>query len=160
MHNAALAPERRIAVPPETLNPNDADMLINKAMMLSLQGEPDAALALARSAIRLNPHHPDYYLDYLAHCYFVAGRYEESLTLREGLSSVLPEGRVALAVLCVLLGRLEEAQHHIEEFVADFPSHWIGRPSISFVVDHLFHYRRMSDADVFCNALRKTGLPE
>src|SRR5262249_873230 len=46
----------------ETLNPNDADMLINKAMMLSLQGEPEAALALARSAIRLSPHHPDYYL--------------------------------------------------------------------------------------------------
>jgi len=28
----------------EALNPNDADLLINKAMMLSLQGESDAAL--------------------------------------------------------------------------------------------------------------------
>src|SRR5262249_29982409 len=99
-------------------------------------------------------------LGYLAHCYFIAGRYEESMALREGLSSVLPEGRVALAVLCVLLGRLEEGRHHIGKFAVDFPSHWIGRPSISFVVDHLFHYKRKSDAEVFYNALRKVGLPE
>jgi TolB-like protein/cytochrome c-type biogenesis protein CcmH/NrfG len=144
----------------EALNPNDADMLINKAVMLSLQGEPDAALALARSAIRLNPLHPDYYLGYLAHCYFIAGRYEEAMALREGLSNVFPEGRIALAVLCVLLGRLEEARGHIEKFVADFPSHWIGRPSVSFVTHHIFHYKRKADAEVFLNALRQTGLPE
>jgi adenylate cyclase len=144
----------------EALNPNDADMLINKAMMLSAQGEPEAALVLARSAIRLNPYHPNYYLGYMAHCYFIAGRYEESMALRAGLTSILPEGRVAVAVLCVLLGRLEEARRHIERFVADFPSHWIGQPSASFVVEHLFHYKRKADNDMFFDALLKAGLPK
>jgi adenylate cyclase len=144
----------------EALNPNDADLLINKAMMLALQGEPEAAIALARSAIRLNPHHPDYYLGYLSHCYLFAGRYEEAIALKEGLTNVFPEGRVALAVLYAHLGRMEDAQLQIDRFIADFPSHWIGRPSISFVADHLFNFKRKADTEVFLEALRKTGLPE
>jgi TolB-like protein/DNA-binding SARP family transcriptional activator/Tfp pilus assembly protein PilF len=142
----------------EALNPNDADMLIAKAMMLSLQGEPGAALVLAHSAMRLNPRHPDYYLAYLAHCYLMAGRCEEAKALSESLCA-LPEGRAILVVICVKLGQLEEAQYHAGRFLADFPTHWIGPGSASFVVDHLFHYKNRVDSDMMVEALIEAGVP-
>ena len=58
----------------EALNPNDADLLIHKAMILSCQGEADRAIELAQSAIRLNPYHPDWYLAYYSHCLMMARR--------------------------------------------------------------------------------------
>jgi TolB-like protein/Tfp pilus assembly protein PilF len=65
----------------EALNPNDADMLINKAMILSAQGDAERAVELAQSAIRLNPYHPDWYLGYYSHCLMIARRYDEAMEL-------------------------------------------------------------------------------
>jgi TolB-like protein/cytochrome c-type biogenesis protein CcmH/NrfG len=150
---------RRYLDQAEALNPNDADMLIAKAMILSSYGEPEAALELARSAIRLNPRHPDYYLAYTAHCYLIARRYEEAKALSEGLVSVLPEGRALLAVICARLGNLPEARSHIQKFIADFSNYWIEPPSASFVINHLFHYKHKADADMVVDSLVQAGMP-
>ncbi|MGH6930664.1 MAG: BTAD domain-containing putative transcriptional regulator, partial [Dongiaceae bacterium] len=143
----------------EALNPNDADMLINKAMILSLHGDVDAALDRARLAIRLNPNHPDFYLGMLGHCYMMAGRYQEAVALRNRVPGQFPEWTAYTAVLCALTGRLDEARSLIEEFVAGFSAHWIGRPTASFL-SNLMGYKNQADADLVAEALRKAGLPE
>jgi len=143
----------------EALNANDADMLINKAMILSLQGEAETAIELARSAIRLNPYHPDWYLGYCSHCYMAAHRYEEAMALRGFTAQKLPEARAFMAALCVLLGRMDEARRHVDELVASFPAHWLGQPTASFFAN-LLSYKHQTDTDIVIEALRKAGLPE
>jgi len=135
-------------------------MLINRAMILSFQGEPDAALISAQLAVRLNPHHPNYYLAYLGACYFGAGRSEEASALVEELPGTFPEWHAGLAAICVQLGRSREARRHIDRFVSEFPSYWLGQPSASFLMKKVFHYRRKADADMLFDALVKAGLPE
>jgi hypothetical protein len=80
--------------------------------------------------------------------------------LSEGLVSVLPEWRAVLAVICAQLRHLEEARHHIEKFSGDFSNYWIGQPSASFVVDHLFHYKHKADADMVLDSLMRAGVRE
>jgi TolB-like protein/Tfp pilus assembly protein PilF len=143
----------------EALNPNDADMLINKAMILSLHGEVDAALERARLAILLNPNHPNFYLGMQSHCYMMAGRYQEAVALRNRAPSQFPEWHAYTAVLCILTGRLDEARSMIDEFVANFSAHWTGRPTASFL-SNLLGYKNQADADRVVEALRKAGLPE
>jgi adenylate cyclase len=144
----------------EALNPNDADMLINKAMILSAQGDADRAIVLAQSAIRLNPYHPDWYLGYYSHCLMIARRYDEAMELRALATSTLPEARVYTAILCVLLGRMDEARRHVDALMASFSSHWLGEPTVGFFVKLMGGYKNQSDADIFREALRKAGLPE
>jgi tetratricopeptide (TPR) repeat protein len=144
----------------EALNPNDADLLINKAMILSCQGDADRAIELAQSAIRLNPYHPDWYLAYYSHCLMMARRYDEAMELRALATSNLPETRAYMAALCVLLGRMDEAKRYVDELIASFPSHWLGEPAASFFVNLIGGYKNQSDAVLVTDALRKAGLPE
>lgn len=144
----------------EALNPNDADLLINKAMILSCQGETDRAIELAQTAIRLNPHHPDSYLGYYSHCLMMAGRYDEAMALRASATSAFPEARAFIAVLCVQLGRLDEAKREVDALIADFPLYWLGEPTASFFVKQLGGYKNRPDTDMVIEALRKAGLPE
>jgi TolB-like protein/Tfp pilus assembly protein PilF len=144
----------------EVLNPNDADMRINKAMMLSCQGEPDLAIELAQSAIRLNPYHPDWYLGYYSHCLMIARRYDEAMELRALATNILPEARAYMAVLCMLLGHMDEAKRHVDALVASFSSHWLGKPTVSFFAKLIGGYKNQADADIVIEALRKAGLPE
>ena len=145
----------------EALNPNDADLLINKAIILSMQGDADRAIELAQSAMRLNPYHPDWYLGYYSHCLMIARRYDEALALRASATNIFPEARVFIAVLCVLLGRMDEAKRQVDELISSFPSHWLGEPTVSFFVKLMGGlYKNQADVDILSEALRKAGLPE
>ncbi len=60
------------------LNPNDADGLAERSLMLTCQGEPEAGRASIEAAIRLNPSHPDYYLLYLSLNQFLTPQLQRS----------------------------------------------------------------------------------
>jgi adenylate cyclase len=60
------------------LNPNDADTLANATWLLMIYGEPERAIELGKSAMKLNPRYPDWYASFLAAALFTARRFPEA----------------------------------------------------------------------------------
>lgn len=90
------------------LNPNDADLMSDKADALAHSGRSEEAIGLLHKAMRLNPFFPDQYLWHLGGAYFNLKRYEEAI------DSVLKmqnptEGRRILAASYGHLGQIKEA---------------------------------------------------
>src|SRR5262249_47436870 len=88
------------------LNPNDADALAEVGNFLTIEGEPEMGIACVEGAIRLNPHHPDYYLNYLAHGHFFSHNYAEAIRLLAP-NVVFPEAYAFLAAAYAHAGELE-----------------------------------------------------
>ena len=63
------------------LNPNDPDLFADWGEVLSDNGHMEEAVAQLERAIQLNPRYPVWYARVLASCYFVLGRYEDSLRI-------------------------------------------------------------------------------
>jgi adenylate cyclase len=142
------------------INPNDADTMMNKAMVLALEGRPDEAIEIAQFAIRLNPRHPDWYLAFLGACFFRANRYADAAALWERAPDAVPEIRACLAAACILDGRPPDARRHMEEFLRRFALHWTGQPGVRAFVSTEFAFAEETDVDRFANALRAAGMPE
>jgi adenylate cyclase len=142
------------------INPNDADTMMNRAMVLSLEGEAKTALELAQFAIRLNPRHPDWYIAYLGGCFFRADRYAEATAIWERAPDAVPEARAVLAAAYVLAGRPEEGRRHMQKFLKRFSLHWTGRPSVRSFTMKVFSYREQAELERFVDALRAAGMPE
>jgi len=128
-------------------------------MALAILSEPEAGLALASTAIRLNPYHSDWYFSYLGGCHFIAGHFVDTIAAMEKAPDALPEVRAILAAAYAQVGRLDEARTEIAEFVRRFPSHWTGHPSIQFFAG-TFHWGRKESINRLLEGLRKAGLPE
>jgi adenylate cyclase len=142
------------------INPNDADTLMNAAMVRAFEGEPEQAIDLAQFAMRLNPRPPDWYLCYLAGCYARAGKYSEATALFERVPDAIPEVRGYLAALHVLQGHPVEARRHMDVFLQRYSQHWAGTPSAQ-AVEHVYSVLcGAEDPQHFMDALREAGLPE
>jgi DNA-binding SARP family transcriptional activator/TolB-like protein/Tfp pilus assembly protein PilF len=61
------------------LNPNDASVLAHVSFGMALIGEHDLAVETGRTALRLHPHHPDWYAGFVGIALFGARRYEEAI---------------------------------------------------------------------------------
>ena len=146
------------------LNPNDADAMVLRALASGYLGEPEAGLETIRTALGLNPHHPDWYLALLAFLLFMARRHEDALAVIERAPEALPELPAWQAAACAHLGRDEEAKRHAERFVAAAEALWMG-PEGSGRGDYLRWllrvnpFRRQADLDHFIGGLRAAGLP-
>jgi adenylate cyclase len=142
------------------INPNDADTMMNKAMVLALEGKSEAALEMAQFAIRLNPRHPDWYIAYLGGCFFRAGRYAEAAAIWERSPDAVPEARAVLAAAYVMAGRPDEARRHMGKFLRRFSLHWTGQPSVQSFIAKVFSFREPADLQRFGDALREAGMPD
>ena len=138
-------------------NPNDADNLANRAMILTASGEPEAGRKCAEAAIRLNPHHPDFYLCFLGASLFFLDRYEDAIAAMEQAPDGLPEVRAIVAAACALVERTDDAREHIGKFVANYSLNWKGNPSAETIAG-LLSLRRQRDTDLLLRGLRKAGL--
>jgi len=98
------------------LNPNDAEALVHRGLVLTLQGEADAGLASAEAAIRRNPHHPNWYLGVLATIHFVKRNYVQSIRLREMTRTFSPEHLSFFAAGCAYAGDLKRAEELMQQF--------------------------------------------
>lgn len=65
------------------LNPNDAELLAEMANLLIYVGQPQQAVAQLKEAIRLNPFHDDWYVEYLGWAYQEAGMPVEAVETLE-----------------------------------------------------------------------------
>jgi TolB-like protein/Tfp pilus assembly protein PilF len=141
------------------LNPNDADCLANCGMILNSQGSPEEGGKWIEAAMRLNPHHPDWYLCFLGASYFLRGEYEKMIDLMERAPEGLPEVRALLAAAYAHVDRPAEAGRHLGEFLRTYSQHWSGAPSAGSVTA-VFSFKRSEDAERLKAGLRKAGLPE
>ena len=138
------------------LNPNDADAFAIMGFYREGIGRPEAAIDCYRTAMRLNPYYPAWYLWKLGDVHFGARQYEEALIpLKEALSRgpKLKRPRLTLAAAYAQLDRIEEARREVEKLFTDHPDASIEQERQSkFTSDEAREH--------WIGALRKAGLPE
>jgi TolB-like protein/Flp pilus assembly protein TadD len=156
---ATRAFERALA-----LNSNDADAMAYRGYYLTIVGQPEEGVEALKTATRLNPHHPNYYLGNLMCANLMARRYEDAISAVEGIGDVWPESPAWIACAFAHSGRLDEARACAAAFVANIRSIWVGDPDAGpreyvawWLSDNPF--RRQEDYDFLMNGMRKAGLP-
>jgi len=137
------------------LNSNSAGVLADSAEVLVYLGRIDEAVARIQSAIRLNPHHPDWYLWTLAWAQYFAGNFEGGLASIQQMAKIPNLARRTQAALFVQLDRVEEAKAAIDELLANEPGYTIENQMHSLEGK----FRDPKAAERFIDDLRKAGLP-
>lgn len=147
-----------------TLNPNDAYTLANASLVWSFLGEASKAVTTAETAVRLDPHHPDWYSALLGLAYFVGRDYGAAISAMVYEPDAMCDTRAYLAAAYALDDKLREAQRHSEEFLRYCSERFGGNPASDMerymawlVATNV--YRREEDARHFIEGLRKAGLP-
>jgi adenylate cyclase len=135
------------------LNPNEADVICDYGWLLGYLGDTRAGLDRIGEAIRLNPHHPDWYMLNLGQVRFLAGDYEGAIQALKRASPDFPPARLFTAASHALLGREAEARAEIETALRLSPTLTVA----NFLESRPF---RRADRELLAGALRKIGLPE
>lgn len=140
-----------------SLNPNDPDILTDFGWCLNYSGQAKDGLELARKAVRLNPHCPEWYIAQLGQIYFDARQYEEAIATLAGLRSLdtVPI-RLTQAASHAALGHREEAARAIQRAFELDPQASLGR----WTSAERAPYKEPKDLEHFRSNLRKAGLPE
>jgi TolB-like protein/class 3 adenylate cyclase/tetratricopeptide (TPR) repeat protein len=143
------------------LNPNDAELLAEMANFLIFIGQTKRAIDQVKEAIRLNPFHEGWYVEYLGWAYEEAGMpkeaveiFEQAVDLRNPRDDQLwyfP----TLAVAYTQLGRTDDARKIVEILLSRRPNY-----STSEIVSRAFPYKTKELSDKYVNAVRRVGLPE
>jgi adenylate cyclase len=156
-YNNAIAEGERAIV----LAPNVA---CNKALLaqtMLFAGRFEEAITLVKSAMRLNPHYPSWYLQPLAMAYSMLGEHEKAIALNEELLNRRKEagGNIITPLLglvanSVFIGREDEAKAYVKEILEVEPNYSLERfQKVNFFKDPLQLKRTFE-------ALRRAGLPE
>jgi adenylate cyclase len=149
-HEEALAEfERGFA-----LNPNDADLLMDWAWLLAMSDRMDEGIELMQKAMRLNPHHPEWYLWGLGMAYYTAGQSDEAIGALKRMQTHHLDSRAFLAASYAQTGRMEEAEAEADQILKLNPAFSVK----SYAA--LQPYKNRIDRDYFIDGLRKAGLPE
>ena len=136
------------------LNPNYAYIAAKVADFLSYTGRPQEAEASVKRAMRLNPHHPDWYWQELGLAYYVGGQYEEAIRTFNRITNMVEFDYTYLAACCVELGEIEKAKSYIEALLRLMPG-----ASVKYF-EETQPFKNNSDLNRLLDALRKAGLPE
>lgn len=138
------------------LNPNSAGVLAGSVEPLVYLGRVNQAVERLQTAIRLNPHHPDWYLWSLAWAQYFASEYDAGLESINKMTNTPNLARRTQAALYVRLGRMEEAKASIDKLLENQPGYSIAdqRHSLNR------KFRDPGSADNFIDDLRAAGLPD
>jgi adenylate cyclase len=136
------------------LNPNDALAAVYRGALLRWFGRGEESVEWYRKAMRLNPYHPNWYWNSMAHAMHSAGLYAEALDAY-GRVAEPPSFHDAYVAAChAELGEMEKARAHAKlalEARPDFAVSGWGRR---------LPYKNEEDLQRFLNGFRKAGLPE
>jgi len=146
------------------LNPNDADTLAYAAFVLAAVGEATAGVKCGETALRLNPHHPDWYAGFLAAALFGARDYTAAHAVRLGAPDAFIDSAFFGAATLAHMGQLDEARQWAERGVAKLAATPGGAPAVADgqVVRLLLDnnpYCRQEDRDHFAQGMRLAGVP-
>jgi adenylate cyclase len=146
------------------LQPSDGDTLAHASYLWSMIGQAERAIECAEKALRLNPHHPDWYLSFLASALFCAQRHEEADAIRKRAPDTFIDSYFGAAANLAQLGRLDEAKQWAQKGIAKLGATPGGALAIAEgqVVGLLLDnnpYCRQEDRDRFAEGMRKAGVP-
>jgi adenylate cyclase len=152
-HDRAIAEYKRAI----ELNSNDADVLNDFGQCLSYAGRAVEGVQVVRKAMRLNPHHPEYWEMQFGPILFDARQYEEAVATLESLRSrdtILV--RLYLAASHAALGHDEQASDAVARISVLDPSATLAQCTAPSMAP----YKNPADLEHFRENLRKAGLPE
>lgn len=138
-----------------TLNPNDADILMDYGYYLGYLGSPEQGLKEASRAMRLNPYYPEWYLSELGQIYFECRRYADAVSTCERVRRAEPLTLLYLAAGYAALGRDREAEAAVERLLYLDPKATVGR----WCDPVRAPYRHPDDLTHFRDNLISAGLP-
>ena len=153
-HPKAVTAARRAVA----LGPNDAEANVQLGNILNWSGKPDEGMLYVERAIRLNPHHPYYYLFYLGQSYYLKGENDKAIELMKRVVTRAPyflPVRRHLAVLYIEKGMIKEAKAETKEVLRIFPG-----ASIEDERARCFYRWTPEVLKRFFTGLRKSGMPE
>lgn len=153
-HAKAVTAARRAVA----LGPNDAEANVQLGNILNWFGKPDEGKQYIERAIRLNPHHPYYYLFYLGQSYYLKGENDKAIELMKRVVTRAPyflPVRRHLAVLYSEKGMIKEAKAETKEVLRIFPG-----ASIQDERARCFYRWTPDVLKRFFTGLRKSGMPE
>ncbi len=145
------------------LNPNDADMLANAAYVLAMYGESERAVLCGKTAIRLNPRHPDWYLGFAGTALFAARRYQEAIEVRSRSPGTFYDSWFFGASMLARLGRTDEARQWVETGMSKLQSR-VGRERMDRIgcvklLTENNPFRTADDIEHFAESMRMAGVP-
>ncbi|HEY7766298.1 MAG TPA: adenylate/guanylate cyclase domain-containing protein [Aestuariivirgaceae bacterium] len=145
------------------LNPNDADIMMWRASALAFLGQPEKGIEAAQLAMRLNPLHPDWYLNDYAVVLFFAHRYEEMLSVFEVIPELFPHTPGWRAAAYAHLGRMAEARDRAVRFERNIAAIWSGSPNATAKdygrwLMRCIPLARPREQETMREGLRKSGL--
>ena len=136
------------------LNPNDDLIVVQHGELLTWVGQAEAGIERIRTAMRLNPFHPERFWTHLARAYFAARRYAEAL---DALGHVTVSNQLHLAFLAACharMGNAAAASERVAEVLRQAPDF-----SVATKVLPVLHYKNESDLAHHREALLEAGLP-
>jgi tetratricopeptide (TPR) repeat protein len=139
------------------LDPNYADGYAVLAAGLNVLGRSKDALAAIRTAMRLNPRHPFFYIWIKGQCYFLMEDYAAAATEFEKVikkNPHFPLGHVGLAASYGHMGRVDDANWEAAEVLTLLPGFLVGK------LRETTPYMNPVDLERWFEGLRKAGLPE
>ena len=102
------------------LNPNDPAVLIQVALCMLFNGDPESALHHAEKAIAYNPLHPAWQAGTVGWCHFMAGRPEQALPhLIKGRDTIVNFGAYRAACY-VFTGETDKAREEYLRFEREY----------------------------------------
>ena len=142
------------------LNPNHATNAALLALTLLNAGRAADALAMIRTAMRLSPYNPDWFVGILADAHYDLGEYEQSAAALLGFlekperANAACNCRVGIALAYAALGREDEALEQIALLRAEIP-----HMTISHLLTSALH-KDTSLVERRAAVLKRLGLPE
>ncbi|MEQ8234847.1 MAG: adenylate/guanylate cyclase domain-containing protein [Gammaproteobacteria bacterium] len=137
------------------LNVNDADCYTMLAHALSLNGEPDKAVALLDHAFEINPYLDAWSRSLYVVAYFIAERYDDALAVMRQFDGPRMSPQMSnyrwFAATLAALGRAQEARPYVERYMAHYPTFDLD--------EHVARmpFRRTADRERYRDALRAAG---
>ncbi len=152
-HERALsAIERAVA-----LGPNNAEMRALHALLLNYLGRPEEGLADIGLAVRLNPHHPDWYLVVWGRSLYLLGRHEEAVPVLQRLEDAgteLLQSYLLMIANHMAIDHTKEAGEILAALLEMKPDMTVAQ------VPQIAPFKEKDDLDRFLGLLREAGLPE
>jgi len=143
--------ERAIA-----LDPNDADSHFRMGYVLMFAGRSAEAIDFFKTAMRLNPHYPGWYIQFLGVAQYCLERYEEAATSEERAMRVDPNTSAWwLAAAYAQLGHDQEAADVLTKYIEKRGWHL---PHVESTFRY-WPFKNQGDLDRFAEGLVKAGLP-
>jgi adenylate cyclase len=152
-HERALASLEHAVV----LGPNCADMRAMISLILNYLGRPDEGLPEIEQAMRLNPHHPAWYLLVQGRALYLLGRHEETATVLERMGDAgaefLPTYLLMIANY-MAIGCSSDAHDIMAKLLEMSPDFTLAQ------VSQIVPFKEKEDFDRFVERLQEAGLPE